>query len=349
MKKEKIILAVLSLVMIAGSMLSLNMLIEHIQGQEVVERIDAAEAKKGKGSSKDTKKAGITEKPFQVLVSGMDITGSLKQNRPYRNDSNLLLTVNPVDKKILITNLPREIYVKPVDVPEFSEKDAENMKLSGMTEDQIKEAKEARKNGMKTKLCHVSLYGMPSLVKTVEGVLDTKIDYHIQLTMTGFKTLVDAIGGVDVEAVESFETDWGTSYQKGINHVNGKEAVAFVRERHHFNDGALGRGTNNVEMMRAIIHKLCDASLLDMDADGLYQLWKNNVETDMGMGEVLSLLRMQVEDRAEWKITTVIVKGEGSLEKTMEYPGIKLFVLIPDPASVKEAQEKIADVCKVDQ
>lgn len=349
MKKEKILLAVFSLVMIAGSMLSLNMLIEHIQGQEVVERIDVAETKKGKGSSKDAKKAGITEKPFQVLVSGVDMTGSLKQNKRYRSDSNLLLTVNPVDKKILITNIPRDTYVKPVDVPEFSEKEAQNMRSAGMTEDQIKEAKEAREAGLNTKLCHVSLYGMPSLVKTVEGLLDTKIDYHIQLTMTGFKTLVDSVGGVDVEAVESFKTDWGTSYQKGINHVNGEEAVAFVRERHHFNDGQLGRGTNNIEMMRAIIHKLCDASLLDMDADGLYQLWKNNVETDMGMGEVLSLLRMQVEDRAEWKITSAIVKGEGSLEKTQEFPGHELWVSIPDPASVKESQEKIADVCKLDK
>ena len=92
MKKEKIILAVLSLVMIAGSMLSLNMLIEHIQGQEVVERIDAAEAKKGKGSSKDTKKAGITEKPFQVLVSGMDITGSLNKKSLNRTDSTRFFT-----------------------------------------------------------------------------------------------------------------------------------------------------------------------------------------------------------------------------------------------------------------
>lgn len=349
MKKEKIILAVLSLVMIAGSILSLNLLIEHIQGQEVVERIDAAETKEGKGSSEDSEKAGITEKPFQVLVSGVDMTGSLKQNKRYRSDSNLLLSVNPVDKKILITNIPRDTYVKPVDVPEFSEKEAQNMRSEGFTEDLIKEAKEAREAGLKTKLCHVSLYGMPSLVKTVEGLLDTKIDYHIRLTMTGFKTLVDSVGGVDVEAVESFKTDGGTSYQKGINHVNGKEALAFVRERHHFNDGELRRGINNVEMMRAIIHKLCDASLLDMDAGGLYQLWKNNVETDMGMGEVLSLLRMQVEDRAEWKITSAIVKGEGSREKTLEYPQTGFWVLIPDAASVKEAQEKIADVCKVDQ
>lgn len=347
MKKEKMILAILSLLMIAGSMLGLSVLIEHIQGQEVVERIETAEGT-GKAEEGDAEQAGITEKPFQVLVSGLDLTGSMKKNRVGRSDLNLLLSVDPVNKKILITNILRDTYVEAVGVPEISEEEAKRLISYGLTKDQVKEMEKARKTSPKTKLSHVSMYGTTPLVKTVEGFLDTKIDYYIQTTMTGFKTLIDAIGGIDVEAVESFKTDWGTSFKKGINHVNGKEALTFIRERHHVSEGELRRGQYGIEMLRAIILKLCNVSLLDMDADELYQLWKDNVKTDMGAGEVLSLLRMQVEDRAEWEITSAQIKGEGGLKKVLEYPARNLYVFVPDPASVKKVQKKIADFCKLE-
>lgn len=348
MKKEKIILAILSLAMIAGSMLGLSVLIEHIQGQEVVERIETAEGKTGKAAEGEAEQAGITEKPFQVLVSGLDLTSSMKKKRVGRSDLNLLLTVNPVSKKILITNISRDTYLEVVDPPEMSEEEEKNLKANGLTKDQIKGIKEARKNNPKTKLCHVSLYGTSTLVKTVEGFLDTKIDYYVQTTMAGFRTLIDAIGGVDVEAVESFQTDWDTSFKKGSNHVNGKKAATFIRERHHFNEGELRRGKNGIEMMRAIIDKLCHVSLLEMDADKLYQLWKDNVKTDMGAGEVLSLLRMQVEDRAEWEFTSAQIKGEEGREKLMEYQQHEFYVWVPDPASIEKVQKKMADVCQID-
>lgn len=92
----------------------------------------------------------------------------------------------------MITGIPRDLYVS---LPATS----------------------SNEEKQKTKFSYLSLYGgAKSLVQGAEELLDTKIDYYIQLNMSGFRKLIDAIGGVDVEADRSFETDWKTSFQKGI-------------------------------------------------------------------------------------------------------------------------------------
>lgn len=339
MKKEKLILAIASLAMIAGSIVGLNLLVGHIQGQTVVEKV-VTEEKENKNEEE-----GITKKPFQVFVSGQDLTD---QKGVGRSDLNLVLTVNPEDKKILITSIPRDSYV---DAPDLTlEEHVERWRASGIPEDEVEQMEKAGKDcPKKTKLCLLNYYGTPELVRAVEGLLDTKIDYHIQITLSGFRRLVDAVGGIDVEAAQSFSTDWGTSYKKGMNHLNGKEALAFVRERHCFRDGVYQREENGIDMMEAIVRKLCDASLLDMDADALYQLWKSNVKTNMSAGEVLALLRMQVKDREEWEVTSVAVWGEGALKKMIDYPPHKLYVAVVDQASLEKAKEKMAQVCEKEQ
>lgn len=337
MKKEKLILAAVSFAMIAGSILGLSLLIGHIQGQTVIENIVTEE--------KEPEEEGIVEKPFQVFVSGQDLTD---QKDIGRSDLNLVLTVNPVSKKILITSIPRDSYVDAPDMP--LEEHVERWKASAIPEDEVKELEKAAKDcPVKTKLCLLNYYGTPELVKAVEGLLDTKIDYHVQITLSGFRRLVDAVGGIDVEAAQSFRTDWGTSYKKGVNRVNGKEALAYVRERHCFQDGVFGREKNGIDMMSAIVRKLCDASVLDMDADALYQLWKSNVKTNMSAGEVLSLLRMQVKDRAEWEVSSVAVGGEGALKRMIDYPTHKLYVTVADQDSLEKAKEKMAQVSGKEQ
>lgn len=335
MKKEKWILAVITVVMVLGSMTGLCILMERIQGETVVESVKKEqEADKEEAAEQE----GIAQKPFQVLVSGMDTSGSKNRGR---NDLNLLLTVNPNSKTILITNIPRDLYVK---VEGLSEAE-----FKGMTKKAIRLTKESFQAHPFTRLCWLGSFGSKTLVKkTVEGLLDTKVDYFVQINFPGFSSLIDAIGGVDVNVEEDFRSDWGNSYKKGNNHLDGKAALAFVRERHHLNEQEF-RDRNQVKMMQAIISKLAEKSVLEMDADALYKLWKDNVKTDMGAGEILSLIRMQVGDRAKWNIKSAMLKGDADLkelggyyESSTENP--RFYVLVAREASLEKVKKKIRDV-----
>lgn len=339
MKKEKWILAVITMVLVLGSMAGLCVFMEQIQGETVVENV---KTEQGSDEEEADEQEGIAQKPFQVLVSGMDTFGSKKTGR---SDLNLLLTVNPNSKTILITHIPRDLYVKAEGLSEAE--------FKGMTKKAIRLTKESFQANPSTRLCWLGYFGPKTLVKTVEGLLDTKVDYFVQMNFSGFSSLIDAVGGVDVNVEADFQTDWGNSYKKGKNHLNGKEALAFVRERHHLNEQEF-RDKNQVEMMRAIISKLAGESALEMDADALYKLWKDNVKTDMGAGEILSLIRMQVSDRAKWNIKSAMLKGDGDLkelggfyESSTENP--RFYVLVAKDASLEKVKKKIQNVLELDQ
>lgn len=256
------------------------------------------------------------QQPFQVLISGMDTYGKLKKKG--RSDVNLLLTVNPATKEILVTATPRDAYVA------CSKKDKEK----------------------KDKLCHLSYYGIKRLVQGMEMLYDTEIDYYVQLNFSGFMKLVDAIGGVTVECEKAFKTDWGTSYVKGKNELDGKDALTFVRERHHFNEGDQERVKNHMVMFEAVFQQVMTKSLFEMDINSLYQLWKENVRTNFKMGEIMSLMKHQIENKNEWKLNLSTLEGEGAMATTASYEARKLYVLKLKKASVEKAREKIREAMK---
>ncbi len=306
MKKEKLILAAVSLFLVMVSLVGMSAAIGAVQNETSVEKT-AKESVRGKVDA-------ITKKTFQVFISGLDTYG--EKGRSYRSELNLLVTVNPSEKKLLITGIPRDLYV--------------SFPVTSSNEEK-----------QKTKFSHLSLYGTKSLIQGAEELLDTKIDYYIQLDMSGFQKLVDAIGGVDVIADRSFKTDWKTSFQKGINHVNGKEALTFVRERHHFPRGTEQRNKNHQQMLKAILKQVMKKNLLEMDINALYKLCKKNVRTDMKAGEILSLMHWQKEKKVEWEMETASIKGKFALETIAECPDAKLYVEKVDQKSLDQVSKKI--------
>lgn len=305
MKKEKLILAAVSLLLVIVSLVGMSAAIGAVQNKTSVEKT-AKESIREKGDA-------ITKKTFQVFISGLGTYG--EKGRSPRSDLNLLVTVNPSEKKLLITGIPRDLYVS---LPAAS----------------------SNEEKQKTKFSHLPYYGTKSLIQGAEELLDTKIDYYIQLNMSGFRKLIDAIGGVDVEADRSFKTDWKTSFQKGINHVNGKEALTFVREYHHLR-GMEQRNKNHQQMLKAIFKQVMKKNLLEMDINALYKLCKKNVRTDMKAGEILSLMRWQKEEKVEWEMETATIKGKFALETLAEYPDAKLSVEKVDQKSLDQVNKKI--------
>ena len=252
------------------------------------------------------------EESFYVYISGVDVSGEIKKNS--RSDVNMVITVNPKTKQIHLTATPRDYYV-PL----------------------------ANSNGVEDKLTHAGEYGVQNSLKTLEMLYDVNIDYYIRVNFTSLSKIVDTLGGVTVYSDYTFTSDWGPSFVKGYNEVNGAEALAFCRERHHFAEGDRQRIKNHQYMFEAIFKKIMSPSILSKYLD-LLKVLSENVQTNMKVSEITDLAKMQMKDGAKWKITSYSVDGTGARRATYSYPSRKLYVMIPNKETVEEAKLRMKQI-----
>lgn len=96
--------------------------------------------------------------------------------------------------------------------------------------------------------------GVPLVVQTVEGLIDTRIEHVAIVDFAGFKGITDALGGVTVNNTIAFNRQ-GFHFAEGPVHLNGAEALAFVRERYAFRDGDYQRVRNQQAFIKAVMDK----------------------------------------------------------------------------------------------
>ena len=201
----------------------------------------------------------------------------------------------------------------------------------------------ANSNGMPDKLTHAGMFGVDNSRKTLEMLYDIDIDYYVRVNFTGLKKIVNTLGGVEVYSDYTFTSDWGPSFKKGYNKVNGKQALAFCRERHHFATGDRQRAKNHQHMFEAILSKVMSPSVLPNYMD-LLKVFKKMVQTNMSTKQITALAKMQLDDMSQWKISSYSVDGTGARKTTYTYRSRSLYVMEPDMRTVEKAKEKINKV-----
>ncbi len=104
----------------------------------------------------------------------------------------------------------------------------------------------------------LELGGVPLMTRTVEVLLGAHIDHTVMLDFQGFAAMTDALGGVDVNIKQPFTAtaDDKVHFPAGVNHLNGLQALAFVRERHAFADGDYQRVRNQQTFLKAMMAKM---------------------------------------------------------------------------------------------
>lgn len=260
----------------------------------------------------------ITKEPFVVYLSGVDNRGELTENA--RSDVNILAVVNPVTKQAALINTPRDYYVD----------------LAG-TES-------------KDKLTHAGLYGVETSMATLGNLYGVDVDHYIRINFAGFISIIDAIGGVDVYSDQAFTSVGSpgyydpTTFAEGWNHLDGKSALAFARERHAFKTGDIQRGINQMKVINAMANKLKSPTLL-MSFSKLMDAAADCFVTSFSQEQISALVRMQLGDLASWDIQSYTVTGSGAKSsKCYSAKGQSLYVMKPDENSVNEAKALIAAV-----
>lgn len=266
----------------------------------------------------------ITKEPFVVYCSGIDARVDDISTKS-RSDVNILAVVNPTTKQILLVNTPRDYYLP------------------------------LARNGELDKLTHAGLYGIDESMKVLGNLYGVQADYYVRVNFAGLVKIVDALGGVDIESDANFscvpmETPDGNgdytyqkySFTKGINHVNGSQALAFARERKAFADGDNRRGQHQMTVIKAIVNKACSSAVLTKYQE-LLKAASDAFITNMPYADISSLVQMQLGDMADWNITTYAVSGEGSTEYCYAL-GDKAWVMIKDSSKVNTAKNMIQQV-----
>ena len=260
----------------------------------------------------------ITKEPFVIYLSGVDTRGELTENA--RSDVNILAAVNPVTKRVALVNTPRDYYV---DLAGTSSKD---------------------------KLTHAGLYGVETSMATLGNLYGINVGHYIRINFAGFINIIDAIGGVDVYSDQAFTSVGSpgyydpTTFAEGWNHLDGKSALAFARERHAFKTGDIQRGINQMKVIDAMVNKLKSPALL-MGFSKLMDAAADCFVTSLSQEQISALVRMQLGDLANWDIQSYTVTGSGAKSsKCYSAKGQSLYVMKPDENSVNEAKALIAAV-----
>lgn len=107
----------------------------------------------------------------------------------------------------------------------------------------------------------LALGGVPLVVQTVENLISARIDRVAIVDFEGFKGVTDALGGVDVEVANTFTTGKHT-FTQGVQHLNGEQALVFVRERHSFYDGDFQRARNQQAYLKGVLGQVLSTDTL---------------------------------------------------------------------------------------
>ncbi len=267
---------------------------------------------------KEVKNEDVKLKPINIYLSGSDARSKVIQNKS-RSDVNMVLTINPDTRTLLITSIPRDYYVD----------------VYGKT-------------GLKDKLTHAGIYGIDTSRKTVEDLFDIEIPYSIKISMSSVTEVVDLVGGVDIVSDTEFNSFHyrGWKVKKGVNHMDGEHALAYSRERYAYASGDRHRILNQQQVLEAVLKKVIQDKTFLTKYDKLLDSLSSLYRTDIPSSLITEIVKRQIDDMSGWTFLNNSVSGSDASSATYTAPNSKRYVMVPYEKDVKEAHDKIESVLK---
>lgn len=216
-----------------------------------------------KGALVDTQYAGD---PFYMLLMGTDGSEERASSAEYegdnfRSDSMMLVRVDPEGKKVTMVSLHRDTMV--------------DMGVNGT---------------QKLNAAH-SIGGAAYTVQVVSEMAGVDISHYAEIDFDGFKEIVDALGGVEVDVPMEINDNMAGGYvSAGLQTLNGDQALILCRARHaydEFGDGDRYRAANQRLVLSAIAKKILTSDAATMV--GSVQALSQYVTTDLEITDILSI------------------------------------------------------------
>jgi LCP family protein required for cell wall assembly len=206
--------------------------------------------------------------PVDILIMGLDSRGN--EGNLTRTDSIMILGINPADMDIGLLSIPRDLFIQ-----------VSNYGMQRINT--INVLAEMEETGR----------GPHLLAQSIEQNFAIGIDYYIRLDFQAFVTLVDAVGGLDIDVPDEivdyqFPTDdYGTReirFQAGLQHMDGQTALIYARTRHADDD--YGRAERQQQVVTALSRKLANP----LNWAGAWFTIQQHIDTNMNLFDMMGLI-----------------------------------------------------------
>ena len=259
-----------------------------------------------------SKNVKVTSVPFNVYITGIDTYGEISTTG--RSDVNMIATINPKTKQILLTSIPRDYYIE-----------------------------QTCQGNQKDKLTHTGFFGVGCTLTSVENFFDIELNYYARVNFSSLEKIVNALGGITVSNPHDFNAG-GFHFEEGDIQLNGAQALAFSRERYSFVDGDFERGRDQMRVLTAIINKITSPAIITNYSSVLDAI-ADTFQTNMNEDEIKAIINIQLDDMAGWNIKQISVSGTGGSDWTPAN-GFNAYVAYPNMDSVHEAVEMMRKIEK---
>ncbi|MBQ9002456.1 MAG: LCP family protein, partial [Eggerthellaceae bacterium] len=232
----------------------------------------------------------MANEPFYMVLLGTDGSteryGDDEFGDVFRTDSMMLARIDPVDKKVTLISIPRDLLV---DMGKYGEEKINSAYAFG---------------------------GASFAVKTVSDLADVPISHFASVDFDGFAAIVDALGGVEVDVpIDIDDSDAGGSLSAGLQTLNGEQALILCRARNAYADIAAHpdemRTANQRLVLAAIAKKLLasDVATIANTVSAMSQY----VTTDLDLNDIIGLAQVMRGLDSESDIYTAAVPTTSQL------------------------------------
>ncbi len=172
------------------------------------------------------------------------------------------------------------------------------------------------------------------LVTALENLLDVDIDHYVQINLTAFREIVDAVGGVDMEVPMDMYWDMSDTggptinLKQGWQHLDGDKAEQLVRFRKGYAQQDIDRISTQHDFMFALMNKIFDSENVLGDLTSLVNTVYKYVKTDVSIGDCLGYLKyISIVDMTKISMETI--------------PGEPQNMFIPDKDGIKALSDRV--------
>jgi len=217
---------------------------------------------------------------INILLVGM---GGQGHDGAYLADTIIVASLKPSTQEVALLSIPRDLYVP---IPDYGWRKINNANAFGYQEDPEKG-------------------GEQLLADVLEDVLGQPIQYYASVDFSGFKKLVDLVGGVEINIERSFtdyeypDNNYGyepISFTAGDQIMNGEIALKYVRSRHgNNNEGSdFARSRRQQKVMAALKKKIFSLGTLinPKKVVEISQTVGDHLKTDMEVWEIMRLAEL---------------------------------------------------------
>ncbi|MEZ4813556.1 MAG: LCP family protein [Caldisericia bacterium] len=193
---------------------------------------------------------------------------------PARADSIKVISIDPKEYTVNMISIPRDSYVAPAGF-----RPDDRIKINAI-------------NNPATN----PLYGTDRLIETIEEIMGIKIHGFAKINFNGFIDVIDSIGGMDIYVEENMYKDgkdFKIDIKKGLHHLNGENALKYVRYRsNQYGDWAPAkegvvrdRTGRQTKFIKAVIKEATKPSNWGNSSVAIEAITKN-ILTDIPMAEI---------------------------------------------------------------